>query len=115
MPSVPFAGPKVGFFAIPPVGANVWVEFEAGDTDHPIWSGCFWGPGQLPAEAADPTYEVWRTTGSVIVPRPPRVQQTVSPTPLEVRVNDDSVAIGRGDRPLVTVSDDAVSPRHTRR
>lgn len=29
MPCTPYAGPGVGFFAIPPVGANVWVEFEA--------------------------------------------------------------------------------------
>jgi uncharacterized protein involved in type VI secretion and phage assembly len=21
----------------------VWVEFEQGDSDYPIWSGCFWG------------------------------------------------------------------------
>ena len=43
MPCVPYAGSGVGFFAIPPVGANVWVEFEGGDPDYPIWSGCFWG------------------------------------------------------------------------
>ena len=43
MPCAPYAGSQVGFFAVPPVGANVWVEFEAGDPDYPIWSGCFWG------------------------------------------------------------------------
>ena len=48
MPCVPYAGPGVGFFAIPPVGANVWVEFEAGDSDYPIWSGGFWGLGEAP-------------------------------------------------------------------
>ena len=30
MPCTPYAGPLVGFFAIPPVGAGVWVEFEGG-------------------------------------------------------------------------------------
>ena len=39
MPCLPGAGPGVGFFAIPPVGAKVWVEFERGDPDYPIWSG----------------------------------------------------------------------------
>jgi Type VI secretion system/phage-baseplate injector OB domain len=48
MPSVPYAGPQVGFLAIPPVRANVWIEFEGGDPDYPIWSGCFWGAGELP-------------------------------------------------------------------
>lgn len=52
MPSVPFAGSSVGFFALPPVGANVWVEFEGGNPDYPIWSGCFWGDGEMPASPA---------------------------------------------------------------
>jgi uncharacterized protein involved in type VI secretion and phage assembly len=42
MPSVPYAGNGVGMFFIPPVGASVWIEFEHGDPDYPIWSGCFW-------------------------------------------------------------------------
>lgn len=51
-PCVPFAGNGVGFFAIPPVEANVWVEFEGGDPDYPVWSGCFWGTGEVPASPA---------------------------------------------------------------
>lgn len=42
LPCAPYAGPDQGFFALPPVGAAVWVEFEAGDPDHPIWSGGWW-------------------------------------------------------------------------
>jgi uncharacterized protein involved in type VI secretion and phage assembly len=42
MPCVPYAGSNVGFFMMPPTGSNVWVEFEAGDSNYPIWSGCFW-------------------------------------------------------------------------
>ncbi|HEV7322661.1 MAG TPA: phage baseplate assembly protein V [Ensifer sp.] len=49
MPCLPGAGPGVGIFAIPPKGANVWVEFERGDTDYPIWSGGFWNAGDTPA------------------------------------------------------------------
>lgn len=48
MPCVPYAGPDVGFFSLPPLKANVWVEFEAGNPDLPIWSGCFWGEGEMP-------------------------------------------------------------------
>lgn len=51
LPCVPFAGPGVGLYLIPPIGANIWVEFEGGDIDYPIWSGCFWGTGECPATA----------------------------------------------------------------
>lgn len=61
MPCVPYAGPGVGFFAIPPVGANLWVEFEAGDPDYPIWSGCFWGLGEVPAMPALADMKVFQT------------------------------------------------------
>jgi hypothetical protein len=60
----PYAGNQVGFFAVPPVGANVWVEFEAGDPDRPILAGCFWAAGEVPAAPAVPQVFVWKT-GSV--------------------------------------------------
>jgi len=43
MPSAPFGGNGMGFFALPKVGAGVWIEFECGDPDYPIWSGCWFG------------------------------------------------------------------------
>jgi hypothetical protein len=61
MPCVPYAGPNVGFFALPPIGANVWVEFEQGDPNWPIWTGCFWDDGQVPAKPAVPTSKVLKT------------------------------------------------------
>jgi hypothetical protein len=63
MPCVPYAGSGVGFFAIPPVGANVWVEFEGGDLDYPIWTGCFWGIGEVPAVPAIAQMKVLKTDG----------------------------------------------------
>ena len=61
MPCVPYAGPGVGLFALPPVGANLWVEFEGGDPDYPIWSGCFWGSGEVPAQPAAPDLKILKT------------------------------------------------------
>lgn len=52
MPCVPYAGSNMGFYAIPEKGTGVWVEFEAGDTNYPIWVGCFWGDGQAPKNAS---------------------------------------------------------------
>ena len=49
MPCVPYPGPNfAGALVIPPVGSSVWIEFEQGNIDYPIWSGCFWTAGQPP-------------------------------------------------------------------
>jgi uncharacterized protein involved in type VI secretion and phage assembly len=66
MPCVPLAGNGVGLFLVPPTGANVWVEFEGGNPDYPIWSGCFWGPGEVPASPAVAEMKVWKTATATI-------------------------------------------------
>ncbi|HEV3407324.1 MAG TPA: phage baseplate assembly protein V [Gaiellaceae bacterium] len=43
MPCVPVAGINTGVFTVPQVGSGVWVEFEHGDPDRPIWVGGYWG------------------------------------------------------------------------
>ena len=43
MPCVPVAGIQNGMVALPIIGSGVWIEFEQGDPDYPIWVGCFWG------------------------------------------------------------------------
>lgn len=101
MPSVPWAGPGVGFFAIPPVDANVWVEFEAGDLERPIWSGCFWGLGEVPAMPAVAEIKVLKTAavrlemsdlpgagGFTLEVSPPAV-----PTPLTLTLNAQGIEI----------------------
>ena len=42
-PCVPFGGIETGMYVIPQLKAGVWVEFEQGSPDKPIWVGCFWG------------------------------------------------------------------------
>jgi uncharacterized protein involved in type VI secretion and phage assembly len=42
LPCTPYADPHTGVLRLPPLGALVWIEFEGGDPDYPIWSGCFW-------------------------------------------------------------------------
>lgn len=66
MPCLPFAGIQNGFYVVPAVGSGVWVEFEQGDADYPIWVGCFWGAAdEVPALA---------------LAAPPAVQQVVMQT-----------------------------------
>lgn len=43
LPCVPMAGLQMGAYVVPSLGAKVWIEFEQGDPDYPIWTGCFWG------------------------------------------------------------------------
>jgi uncharacterized protein involved in type VI secretion and phage assembly len=43
MPCVPAAGIQGGIFIVPPIGSQIWMEFEQGDPDYPIWTGGFWG------------------------------------------------------------------------
>jgi uncharacterized protein involved in type VI secretion and phage assembly len=52
MPCLPSAGIQAGVWTVPPVGTGVWVEFEQGDIDYPIWTGCWWGSAaEVPALA----------------------------------------------------------------
>lgn len=46
-PCVPFSGSGVGFFAVPPKGSSVWVEFERGNINRAILAGGFWEKTQL--------------------------------------------------------------------
>ncbi len=46
MPCAPVAGLKSGMFALPVIGTRVWVEYEQGDLEYPIWVGCFWGSAE---------------------------------------------------------------------
>jgi uncharacterized protein involved in type VI secretion and phage assembly len=43
MPCFPVTGKQMGMWVLPLIGSGVWVEFEQGDPDYPIWVGCFPG------------------------------------------------------------------------
>lgn len=43
MPCLPVAGLNMGMFTVPPIGSGVWIEFERGDPDYPVWVGGYWG------------------------------------------------------------------------
>ena len=66
IPSVPYAGKSVGLFLIPPTNALVWIEFEHGDPDYPIWSGCFWADGEVPVSPASADKKVLKTGAGTI-------------------------------------------------
>lgn len=65
LPCLPFGGLSgQGGFSVPEIEAQVWIEFEEGEIDHPIWTGTFWqASGDIPSEAAvsPPTTRVFKT------------------------------------------------------
>jgi uncharacterized protein involved in type VI secretion and phage assembly len=66
MPALPYTGNGVGLFLIPPTDASVWIEFEHGDPEYPIWAGGFWAQGEVPASPAVAEMKVLKTDAATI-------------------------------------------------
>jgi uncharacterized protein involved in type VI secretion and phage assembly len=101
MPCVPYGGSGVGFYMIPPVGANIWVEFEGGDPDYPIWAGCFWDEGDVPADPAIPQMKVIKTDSATLTvddtPGAGGVKiETTSGMKIEISVSGIEINDGQG-------------------
>jgi hypothetical protein len=122
MPCVPMAGPQMGVFAIPPKGANVWVEFEAGDANMPIWSGCFWGTGEFPTTPPVPpgmsiafiktklatlTLSDLPGVGGVTLEFSPTYKIAMTATGIEI-TNGQGATIALGPGPKVSVNNGAL-------
>ncbi len=125
MPCVPIAGIQMGTYFVPLIGAGVWIEFEAGNPDHPIWTGGFWGSvAEVPALAlagipASPNI-VMQTTGQntmVIsdLPGPTGGIMLKSATGATLIVNDTGIYIQNGKGasivmtgPTVTINNGAL-------
>ena len=61
LPAFPYGGAsEQGFFAVPDIGAGVWIEFEGGDLSYPIWTGTWFTTGAIP-ESAQPGKKVLKT------------------------------------------------------
>lgn len=88
MPAMPFAGDGHGMVMLPAIGSGVWIEFEAGQLDNPIWSGAWWANGQRPD------------------PQGPKVRVIVSENGHQVILDDDSdeVKIVHGSGPEIKLT-----------
>ena len=113
LPCLPIAGIQTGVVGVPPVGAGVWIEFEGGDTDYPVWSGCFFGSvNEVPAlHTATPP-----AIGAVTVQTPLQNGLTVTDLPgptggivlksatgASVIVNDTGIYIQNGRGASITL------------
>jgi uncharacterized protein involved in type VI secretion and phage assembly len=119
MPCVPFGGLLTGMIAVPAIGAGVWIEFEQGEIDNPIWTGCFWGStAELPALAklAPPGLSavVMQTTlqnGLIIsdVPGPTGGIMIKSTTGASITVNDTGIYIQNGKGASIVMTGPSVN------
>ena len=121
-PCVPLAGPTgppMGVYMVPPIGAGVWVEFEKGDPNFPIWTGCRWGaPSDVPPLAhlglpVSPNI-VMQTAGqqSLVIsdlPGPTGGIMLKSATGASIIVNDTGIYIQNGKGAMLTLIGPAVS------
>jgi len=117
LPCVPYAGKGVGLFLIPPTKASVWVEFEYGDRDKPIWSGCFW-PDQadVPASPGVAETKILKTEQATITLSD---QQGSSGITIETKngmkivMSSQAIEITNGKGAAVKLSDNKVSINDT--
>ncbi|HEY2069697.1 MAG TPA: phage baseplate assembly protein V [Rhizomicrobium sp.] len=125
MPCVPLAGKQMGTFMVPQIGAGVWVQFEAGDPDRPVWTGGWWGiAAEVPALAmagppGDPNIVFQTTLQNTFVisdlPGPTGGIMLKSTTGATIIVNDTGIYIQNGKGasiimtgPTVTINDGAL-------
>jgi len=71
LPCAAYAGDGSGLYAIPARNAGVWIEFEAGDTSRPIWSGTWWAAREVPLDQAAtpslPSRKILRSESGLMV------------------------------------------------
>jgi uncharacterized protein involved in type VI secretion and phage assembly len=113
MPCVPIAGIQNGMMALPVIGSGVWVEFEQGDSDYPVWVGCFWGSSaEVPALAlATPpglpsiTFQTPLQNGVAIsdLPGPTGGIMLKSATGATLIVNDTGIYVQNGKGASITL------------
>ena len=113
MPCVPAAGIQAGMVAVPAIGAGVWVEFEQGDPDYPIWAGCWWGsPAEFPALAhlsppglSSFTLQTTLQNGIVVndVPGPAGGIILKATTGAMIIVNDTGIYLSNGQGATITM------------
>jgi uncharacterized Zn-binding protein involved in type VI secretion len=67
LPCLPFGGlADQGFFSVPEPDAQIWIEFEGGDPDRPIWTGACWqaqgdAPKDVGGDDPEPTTRIFKT------------------------------------------------------
>ncbi len=105
LPCVPFAGDKHGLVLLPEVGDGVWIEFEAGDPSRPIWTGGWWGDGELPDPGAPKTRVLATTAGhKFVLDEDANEIQLLHPGGAELKMTDSDITLTIGQAELKMTS-----------
>jgi hypothetical protein len=114
MPCLPFTGKQMGMWCLPQVGTGVWVEFEQGDPDYPIWSGCWYGVvAEVPALAlaappAVPNVVIQTAAQNTLMlsdlPGPTGGILLKTTTGAFISVNDIGITISNGKGAIITLT-----------
>lgn len=111
MPAVPYAGNSVGLFLIPPTNALVWIEFEHGDPDYPIWSGCFWADNEVPVSPASADKKVLKTGAGTITLDDTQGSTSITietTNSLKLKMDQQGIEISNGSQKIM-ISSSSVS------
>jgi len=111
MPSVPYAGNQVGLFLIPPTNASVWIEFEHGNPDYPIWTGCFWAENEVPVSPASADKKVLKTGAGTITLDDTQGSNSITietTNSLKIKMNQQGIEISNGSQKIM-ISTSSVS------
>jgi uncharacterized protein involved in type VI secretion and phage assembly len=118
LPCVPVAGNRMGTYLVPQVGAAVWIEYEQGDPDYPIWTGGFWSEGEVPQQALDgdpasPSIVLQTGQQNSItlsdVPGPSGGIMLKSAGGASIVLNDTGITISNGNGATITLDGSSVS------
>jgi len=114
MPCLPVSGINTGMFAVPAMGAGVWIEFEQGNADHPIWVGGYWGSAaetpklalMVPPGVPGITLQTTLKNGIVIsdVPGPTGGIQLQTTTGAMISVTDVGIIISNGKGAVISLT-----------
>ncbi len=113
-PCFPVTGNHMGIFAIPPVGAHVWVQYEAGDIHRPVWmGGRYANPGELPAPAS-PSNIVLQASNNqaVVISALDSGGIAIHSGPASIVLNAAGITIQNGAGASIVLSGPSVSINH---
>ena len=124
MPCFPITGKQMGTFMMPQIGSGVWIEFEQGNPDYPIWTGGYWGlAAEVPLAAlagnpASPSLVFQSTLQNAVIisdlpPVPPPPIMPPAPTTggiilrsttgASIVVNDAGIFISNGKGAIISM------------